>query len=70
LKRQPNGKVPALEDGDLTVFESGAILYYLVSKYDKDHKLWRQKQHISTANDQCRPRRASRDYVVDAPASD
>jgi glutathione S-transferase len=41
LKRQPNGKVPVLIDGDVSVFESGAILLYLVNKYDKDHKLWR-----------------------------
>ena len=41
LKRQPNGKVPALVDGDLTVFESGAILLYVVNKFDKQHKIWR-----------------------------
>jgi len=29
----PYGKVPALEDGDLTMFESGAILEYVLERY-------------------------------------
>lgn len=29
----PLGKVPAIEDGDLTMFESGAIVEYLVERY-------------------------------------
>lgn len=29
----PFGKVPALEDGDLTMFESGAILEYVLERY-------------------------------------
>jgi glutathione S-transferase len=33
LKVHPLGKVPALQDGDLTLFESGAILEYLLEKY-------------------------------------
>lgn len=28
-KRQPYGQVPTLEDGDLTLFESGAIVHYI-----------------------------------------
>lgn len=29
----PVGKVPALQDGDLTLFESGAMLEYLLTRY-------------------------------------
>ena len=31
----PNNKIPALKDGSLTLFESGAILTYLAEKYDR-----------------------------------
>ena len=33
LKVHPLGRVPALEDGDLTIFESGAIVQYVLEKY-------------------------------------
>ena len=33
LKVHPLGRVPALEDGDLTIFESGAIVQYVLNKY-------------------------------------
>ena len=33
LKLNPFGKVPALTDGDLTMFESGAIVEYLLERY-------------------------------------
>jgi glutathione S-transferase len=33
LKVNPLGKVPTLQDGDLTMFESGAIVEYLLEKY-------------------------------------
>jgi glutathione S-transferase len=33
LRIHPLGKVPALEDGELVVFESAAILMYLADKY-------------------------------------
>lgn len=32
----PFGRIPALEDGDVIVFESRAICRYLVAKYAKD----------------------------------
>ncbi|HSH47699.1 MAG TPA: glutathione S-transferase family protein [Halomonas sp.] len=33
LARHPDGKVPVLVDGELTLFESGAICRYLAAKY-------------------------------------
>ena len=33
LKVHPMGRVPALEDGDVTIFESGAITQYVLAKY-------------------------------------
>ena len=35
LKIHPGGRVPALEDGDVTLFESGAIVQYLLAKHGK-----------------------------------
>jgi glutathione S-transferase len=35
----PLGKSPVIEDGDLTLAESGAITLYLLDQYDKDGKL-------------------------------
>lgn len=40
----PNGRIPAITDVDdngkqIRVFESGAVLAYLVDRYDKDHKI-------------------------------
>ena len=33
LKVHPMGRVPALQDGDTTIFESGAIVQYVLAKY-------------------------------------
>jgi glutathione S-transferase len=35
----PLGKSPVITDGDITVAESGAILEYLVERYDRDGRL-------------------------------
>jgi len=39
LDINPNGRIPAIKDGELRVFETGAIMLYLTSKYDKDRKI-------------------------------
>jgi glutathione S-transferase len=35
LKLNPNGLIPTLEDGEFVLWESGAIMRYLASKYDE-----------------------------------
>src|SRR5262249_16759075 len=35
LRVQPMGRVPALEDGEVTIFESGAIVEYVLARYGK-----------------------------------
>ena len=40
LKINPNAKVPAIVDGDATVFDSSAILLYLGEKHGVEKQLW------------------------------
>ena len=35
LEINPNGRVPAFKHGDMRIFESGAIMLYLVDRYDE-----------------------------------
>lgn len=39
LAINPNGRIPALKDGDMRVFESGAVMMYLVDQYDKSETI-------------------------------
>lgn len=41
LAINPNSRMPSIQDPntDITVWESGAIVEYLIERYDTDHKL-------------------------------
>ncbi|KAH8696535.1 glutathione S-transferase [Talaromyces proteolyticus] len=39
LKFNPNGRLPAITDGNTRVFESGAIMLYLTGRYDTARKI-------------------------------
>jgi glutathione S-transferase len=47
LKMNPNGLVPVLQDGDLTMWESNAIVRYLAARYS-DGNLW-TRDHVKRA---------------------
>lgn len=49
LARHPLGKVPALEDGDVTVWDSQAILVYLARKYDASN-VWLPTDPVGQAH--------------------
>jgi len=40
LSKNPFGEVPVLEDGQLTLADSTAILVYLAERYDTDARFW------------------------------
>ncbi|KAF4542160.1 Glutathione s-transferase [Lasiodiplodia theobromae] len=46
----PVGRFPTIKDGDLFVFESGAITEYLCAKYDKQHRLLPKVEDDAAAN--------------------
>ena len=48
LARSPFGEVPVLEDGDVTLPDSTAILVYLASKYD-DSGRWMPREPLAAA---------------------
>ncbi len=45
-ERHPLGRVPVLEDGDITIFESGAIIEYLIARHS-NHELKPKDNDIS-----------------------
>ncbi|MYM89850.1 glutathione S-transferase [Rugamonas sp. FT82W] len=48
LARSPFGEIPVLEDGDVTIADSTAILVYLASKYD-DSGRWLPRDPVAAA---------------------
>lgn len=53
LAINPHGKVPGLSDGNLTFFESGAILLYLGDQYGVERQLWPANAGQSRADAVC-----------------
>ena len=60
LKRNPFGQVPVIEDGDVTLADSNAILVYLALRYDKSGT-WYPREPLAAAQAQqwLRSRRVS-----------
>lgn len=48
LARNPFGQVPVIEDGDVTVYDSNAILVYLATRYDPENA-WLPRDAVSAA---------------------
>lgn len=48
LKKNSAGLVPVIEDGDVTLSDSNAILVYLASKYDSEH-IWLPTDPVQAA---------------------
>ena len=48
LKKNRFGQVPVLEDGNVTIADSNAILVYLASQYDNDHT-WLPLEPVTAA---------------------
>src|SRR6478735_5345419 len=48
LKKNPYGEVPVLEDGDVTLAESNAILVYLALQYDPSER-WLPRDAVGAA---------------------
>lgn len=53
LAVNPHGKVPALADGELKLFESGAILLYLGNRYGAAKGLWPEPKGQAHADAVC-----------------
>lgn len=48
LAKNPFGQVPVIEDGDVTLFDSNAILVYLAQRYDAEGK-WLPREPVAAA---------------------
>jgi glutathione S-transferase len=53
LAVNPHGKIPALTDGELKLFESGAILLYLGNRYGAAKGLWPESKAQTLADAVC-----------------
>ena len=51
LALNPNGLVPTMQDGELTLFEANAIVRYLVNKYGSNTLLRENDVHQNARND-------------------